>query len=586
MLVFAALVPALWFFYQKLTLNIPRSLVLCPITDDAACTAELATTTFEFYNRCGCMDFCGTLNPKAPLRRSTNMVAWLATESSIAALGSPSFLRLIMFNFFVLAFIIVLGMFGLLESQSSQAGVRNSIFKVFNSDRDWWIRVLYEGEKEDELLRRNSLRFGTDSQRSKLYLKIRFHFARLAATAFYITSIVSVIICPPILITTIVANELFIRIFPQSELSDSVGAWGTWVGAAFVIVAAVIERYHRAWAISVKILWDTLWSHKRWTKEERRSPAASAARRQTRSFFKEVGSPFVHTWYSLWRMYRTARFHLEDFGQWWANPKEKSKEFAPEIKARLKERLKTIRCTCASCAHAKDQQKREMREMERRQRELSIDSDRDDEFEAERAYWAERIQTDIGDAYEITRVKEGVDIPEWAKPSERLAKMQYEYLEKRVRRYLGRSYRIVNQDFLNNASPQSTIDSGLLQPISQSDSQASTADKISAPHVSEIIRPQSATPGRPSVEGQNTPLLRISTPEPIDPEPTAPTPPKGGTESTQPKETAPTADGDAPESQSLVPKSDAQPNPSPSGDDAGEASQPRRSSSEAIHNAP
>jgi len=277
-------------------------------------------------------------------------------------------------------------------------------------------------------------------------------------------------------------------------------------------------------------------------------------------------------------MYRTARFHIGEFGQWWANPKEKSKEFAPEIKVRLKDRLKTSKCKCAWCMHTRDQQKLEKKELERRQRELSIDSDDDEEFAAERAYWAERVQTDVGEAYEITRMKEGEVVPAWAKPSDRLAMMQYEYLEKRVRRYLGRNYRIVKEDFLNHG-PQSTTHPGLLQSNPQSNSQSSSTDKGTVVQGSGPVQPQSAPASRPSVEGRGTPLLGRSSPEP-----TAPAPPLGGTEPSGPEETTAGAGDAAPESQPFLPRSATQPIPSPSRD--GSQRQSRRSSSESIHSTP
>ncbi|KAK2780877.1 hypothetical protein FQN52_002028 [Onygenales sp. PD_12] len=552
-LIFAALVLNL-----KLTsftdwdLNSPPSFVLCQNDSDPTCNPD-QELTFEFYQRCQCIDFCSTLNPTAPLRSASNMVAWLAKGVTLKTLDGDGFWNLFGVNILVLIFVVVMGAIGLVESQSSQAGVRNTIFKILNSDRNWWIKVLYEGEKEDLLLKSNSSGSNSTPNSPRLSTRIRLHVAKYVAASFTLLSFLVVIIVPAVFITNIVANELYIRLFPESEQKDAVGSWGTWVGAALVLFGAVIERYHGTWIISIKILWSIIWRHRRYTKAEQRrsvhSTSHNMAQQETGLFFQEISSPFTHTLYSTKRMFRTAKFNIEEFKQWWANPKEKSREFAPEIKARLKAKLRDIQCPCAWCKHERNEQIKAKRELEWRLREINTDSDDDDEFAAERAYWRERIQVDVGEDYEITRMEDGQEPPDWVKPTDKPARMQYVYLAKRVKRYLGRNYKIVNTDFLNNNSalrpstPQSSPPSmsaasgatgGLQQiplgiintgaPISTSPTQPNpptTATAPSPPH-----SPPSTSPAQPNPPTTaTTPPPPPHSPAPITQTPTAAAPP-------------------------------------------------------------
>ncbi|KAK2803546.1 hypothetical protein FQN50_006981 [Emmonsiellopsis sp. PD_5] len=530
-LIFAALVPTLLLTsFSEWEVNSPPSLVLCQNNSDPTCNPK-QELTFEFYQRCQCIDFCSTLNPAAPLRSASNMVAWLQKGVAVKSFEQEEFWNLFGINILVLIFIVVMGAIGLVESQSSQAGVRNIIFKILNSDRSWWIKLLYEGEKEDLLLKSNTSRSNSTPSSPKLSTRIRLHVAKYVAASFTLLSILVVVIVPAVFITNIVVNELYIRGFPESEQKDAVGSWGAWVGAALVLWGAVIDRYHNTWIVSIKLLWSTIWRHKRYTKaEQRRSvqPAShNMAQKETGRFFQEISSPFTHTLYSTKRMFRTAKFNLEEFKEWWANPKEKSREFAPEIKARLKATLRGIQCPCAWCKYERNEQIKAKRELEWRQREINSDSDDDDEFAGERAYWRERIQMDVGEDYEITRMEDGQEPPDWVKPTDKLARMQYVYLAKRVKRYLGRNYKIVNADFLNNNSalPPSTPQS---LPPSMSAASGATGGLQQIPlGIINTGPPTSTSPTQ-----LNPPTTATTPPPPQSPPSTSPTQPNHPTTAT------------------------------------------------------
>lgn len=57
---------------------------------------SFADTFFEIfpsniYEDCGCIDFCSTYNPNAPMRRGTNLVAWSANMVCFAVQDSKFF---------------------------------------------------------------------------------------------------------------------------------------------------------------------------------------------------------------------------------------------------------------------------------------------------------------------------------------------------------------------------------------------------------------------------------------------------------------------------------------------------------------
>ncbi|OBT71254.1 hypothetical protein VF21_09484 [Pseudogymnoascus sp. 05NY08] len=301
-----------------MVVNTLPSFALCEGTPDCIVPQTDNFLALEYYNRCNCIDFCGTLSPIAPMRRGENMVPYLITGADKAA-SSNGFGNLFFANLFALAFITINGAIGVLESYYSQSEVRNAIFRVCNADLRLWIKVLFEGKREEELLKQ----YGREDKNMEetTRKKIRYHVAKAIAAMFYVLAIFLSVICPIVFITSVISSEILIQTIPPSEHSDAIGAWGAWVGAILVIFAAVIDRYAGAWLNTLVVLFRAAWRVVKYAKSERQSirakDKAMSVNERIKDFFEELGSPFVHGWNSTKRAIWTGRMNMRLFAAWW-----------------------------------------------------------------------------------------------------------------------------------------------------------------------------------------------------------------------------------------------------------------------------
>jgi hypothetical protein len=131
------------------TLN---SFAIC--ANDYIPPTDLESYSFPFavYQNCNCMDFCGTLSPTTPLRKGANMVPWFDAVKTQNVVDRPFFQDIFDINIVALCFIAIYGVMGLLISRYSPDEVRNGIFRFCNSDLRLWLKVIFEGEQEDQAL--------------------------------------------------------------------------------------------------------------------------------------------------------------------------------------------------------------------------------------------------------------------------------------------------------------------------------------------------------------------------------------------------------------------------------------------------
>ena len=71
------------------------------------------------------------------------------------------------------------------------------------------------------------------------------------ALMIYAWAVFIFVICPPLFIINLVANELEIYLLPQQESSKHVGAWSPWAATVLVLLAALVARFHNS---GVKLL--------------------------------------------------------------------------------------------------------------------------------------------------------------------------------------------------------------------------------------------------------------------------------------------------------------------------------------------
>ena len=62
----------------------------------------------------------------------------------------------------------------------------------------------------------------------------------------YAWAVFIAILCPPLLILNVIANELLVNDFPESETQVHVDAWGPWAAVVLVVIAALIGRFHNS----------------------------------------------------------------------------------------------------------------------------------------------------------------------------------------------------------------------------------------------------------------------------------------------------------------------------------------------------
>lgn len=360
-LIFAALVPA-WIYNNNIRdwwINFPVSFVVCPYSAAAThpdCNPSMNLTS-ESFIYCQCADFCGLLGPSTPMRSYANMVPWLERSISELANSSRPLQNLYKFDEFVLATIVAQGILGLIESQFSQAEVRNLVFRVLYAEPRDFIILLFEGERQEKLLKKLGMQNASPKPKTSLRWKLQFQFARLVAASLFVFAMFFAVLALAVFVTNVITQEVYLAFWPVSERSDAVGAWSMWVGAAFVLIAAVIARYHASWMKSLVVLFQAFWRLVAWAGNERhvrfqsKDPEPETIRHRVKALFSEVAIPFVHAWYSTRRAFWTLSYTMRTFAEWFNDPIELSKQTrrkAEQIANNVR-KLSYPNCECRMC---------------------------------------------------------------------------------------------------------------------------------------------------------------------------------------------------------------------------------------------
>ncbi|OCL04841.1 hypothetical protein AOQ84DRAFT_367151 [Glonium stellatum] len=108
--------------------------------------------------------------------------------------------------------------------------------------------------------------------------------------------------------------ELFLADCPVSEYSDAVG---TWVAAAFVLMAAATIEYHKAWMNYVLAVMSAAGRIiKCFKKDHKRGQGqhfTPGLQEMTKKFFAIYASPFIHACCSIHQELQTAKMTLKMF---------------------------------------------------------------------------------------------------------------------------------------------------------------------------------------------------------------------------------------------------------------------------------
>ena len=366
LLMFAATILVLVDIYGKhaLPLALP-STAACIKDIPKGCISEtiLANSSLSFsttfYNECNCVDFCGTVQNTVPLRKSQNMqfdgsrnkVGKLSNSRAVGDIGG--------INILFIGLVIIQGVFGLIESQWSQAEVRNWIFRKLTSSQlhDRFFKKLSKENEpavEDQsvisrtylaIARFLAMPFVATHRHFHHWLEDRprttyaydqlkrflraclFLYGKWTAATIYVIALILALICPPLLISSIIINEINIETFPYSEDIDAVGQWGTWVGAFFVVFAAFVIRYNSPFWHSIGTAYFTVVRFFRFVRgkgplryDRETSSGDNSLLSEIKKFFLECSKPFTHAWRSTVHAWdRTAR-EIRDFRDWWRDP--------------------------------------------------------------------------------------------------------------------------------------------------------------------------------------------------------------------------------------------------------------------------
>jgi hypothetical protein len=317
------------------------------------------TFSSTFYKNCNCVDFCGTVVNNIPFRKTQNMqfngapnkAGKLSSSAAVGYIGG--------INILFIALVIIQGVFGLVESQWSQAEVRNWIFRKLTSSQlhDRFFKKLEKKSVppvEDQsgivkvyltIARWLAIPFLATHRHFHHWLEDRpgmnkaynvwkrfyraclFQWAKWTAASIYVLALFLALICPPLLISSVIINEINLQTFPYGEAIDAVGQWGTWVGAFFVIFAAFVIRYNSAFWHSIGTGYSTVVRFFRFVRgkgplryDRETSSADSSLFNELKKFLHECGKPFTHAWTSTVHGWDRTSREVRDFYDWWRDP--------------------------------------------------------------------------------------------------------------------------------------------------------------------------------------------------------------------------------------------------------------------------
>jgi hypothetical protein len=254
MLCFAALVPVTIYglrAYDQNTLhgwspNAIPALMLCPRSvaeSNLACVMPMKPT-LENYTACQCFDFCGLLAPPAPMR-SGPLSAWLPKQIYYEAAVDKVYLKFFNYSGLFSIFIVCYGALGLMHSYFSLREMRNLMLRVLSTPLRDYILIWNLGRRKASMSRVvgwNRKDFDASSHEAL------FVFAKSVAAFYYVLGMLVAIFCPLTSVAVIFNIEIVLmNQFSYSEGNDAVGAWGPWVGTAFISLVAVILQYQDRW---------------------------------------------------------------------------------------------------------------------------------------------------------------------------------------------------------------------------------------------------------------------------------------------------------------------------------------------------
>lgn len=287
--------------------------VTCSVDATKNCTLDYVSNSstaflsFDFYTVCNCNDSCGAVSlSQAPFRTGQSLQPYLISDMTIKLVLSKTVFWVGIVDALLLGFIFGHGILALLEVKLTQAELRNKVFLIIGG--------------------RSSF-----SHRPNFASKARYYIAKAVASTFFLIAIAVAIITPVVFTVSIIINEINVWGYPVSERPDAVGQWSTYVGGAFVLVAAVVQEHHVAWGHALHRIWNKVKRLVRQALGKKNTDSYSLLTREppqrknsilasVRAFFAQCRQPFVQAQRSISHSYKRVKDALKDFQLWWRDP--------------------------------------------------------------------------------------------------------------------------------------------------------------------------------------------------------------------------------------------------------------------------
>ncbi|KAI0023607.1 hypothetical protein F4780DRAFT_728760 [Xylariomycetidae sp. FL0641] len=276
------------------------------------------------YSDCDCIDFCGLVSPKAPLRKSQGMVPLLHYGTARTILCDDSSCTYLRWSFWevlaalLLAFVLSVSQsfLALFSAHSSSETVRNSIFRGCNASLRDFLSALFEGTRKENILNRLGLREKHDC--TTRYRRCRRFVAKTIAAYFYAVGFFGLVFNPAVFVVGIVCLEVIVGQFPVSEQSDAVGSWAPWVAAGFVLLGPVIVR---ATVETVRVL-ERLLNTIRYDADER--PRMERTDFKERTLGRVLDDLMTHSGFAITWHWWALCTRITAFKHWWKDPERYS----------------------------------------------------------------------------------------------------------------------------------------------------------------------------------------------------------------------------------------------------------------------
>ena len=147
------------------------------------------------------------------------------------------FKNYVKYALFLFPYILLQGFWAICFGRRRPRQVRDSVY-LFIAELNLWTNPA-KGQNSKESLDEEDQtveHYATDNQ-----LRVAFFVAYMS----YLWAVVIAVICPPLFVINLIANEVSVNNYPESENGHHIGAWAPYVATVLVFGAALIAKFHQ-----------------------------------------------------------------------------------------------------------------------------------------------------------------------------------------------------------------------------------------------------------------------------------------------------------------------------------------------------